>query len=77
MGGPVQDYRRIPPGLRTSTTRNDKNISDIPYLAISSIKPQFWPAGPKTHKRGEMKKYERANTHPRERGKKRRKNLEI
>jgi hypothetical protein len=77
MGGPVRDYRRIPPGLRISIIRNDENISGIPYLAIPFIKPRFWPAGPETHKRGEIKKYEKTNIYPRERGKKRRKILEI
>jgi hypothetical protein len=77
MGGPVQNYRRIPPGLRTLITRNDKDISGVPYLAIPSIKPRFWPAGPKIYKQGGVKKYERTNTHPQGRGKKRRKNLEI
>jgi hypothetical protein len=77
MGGPVRNYRCIPPGLRISIIRNDEDISGIPYLAISSIKPRSWSAGLETYKRGEVKKYERTNTHPRERGKKRRKNLEI
>jgi hypothetical protein len=77
MGGPVRNYRRIPPGLRTSITRNNENISGIPYLAIPFIKPRSWPAGLKTHKRGGIKKYERTNIHLRERGKKRRKNLGI
>jgi hypothetical protein len=77
MGGLVRDYRRISPGLRILITRNDEDISGIPYLVIPSIKPRFWPAGLKTHKRGEIKKYERTNIHPRGRGKRRRKNLGI
>jgi hypothetical protein len=62
MGGPVQDYRRIPPGLRISTTRNDEDISGVPYLAIPFIKPRSLsrPASPTlqcpiTHPLGEGK----------------------
>jgi hypothetical protein len=73
MGELVRDYRRIPPSLRTSITRNDKNISSVLYLAISSIKSRSWPIEPEIHKRGEIKKYEKTNTHPREREKKRKK----
>jgi hypothetical protein len=77
MGGLVRDYRRIPSGLRILITRNDEDISGVLYLVISSIKPRSWPAGLKTYKRGGIKKYKRTNIHPRERGKRRRKNLGI
>jgi hypothetical protein len=63
MGELVRDYRRIPPGLRISTIRDDEDISGVLYLATSSIKPRFWYAEPKTYKQGEIKKYERTNTH--------------
>jgi hypothetical protein len=56
MGEFVRYYRRIPPGLRISITRNDEDISGVLYLAISSIKPRFWSAGPETYKRGGVKK---------------------
>jgi hypothetical protein len=77
MGGPVRNYRRIPPGLRILITRNDGDISGVLYLAISFIKPRFWPAGPEIYKRGGVKKYERTNTYPRGRGRKRKRNLGI
>jgi hypothetical protein len=77
MGGPVRNYRRIPPILRISITQNDEDISGILYLAISSIKPRFWPAGPETYKRGGIKKYERTNIYPRERGKEEEKTWEF